>query len=124
MLDLGTNSKEPSDYPDHAKADGLAVLEGRAERGILICGSCVGASIAANKLPEIRAAVRQTRIPHTRARDEMNVPVLGARTVGRKLAEELVRTFLASRFGGGAPSASIGKSQRTGGSLLDHPKER
>ena len=102
----------------------LSVLEGRAERGILICGSGVGASIAANKLPGIRAAVRQTRILHTRAHDEMNVPVLGARTVGRKLAEELVRTFLASRFGGGAPSASIGKSQRTGGSLLDHPKER
>ena len=67
VLDLGTNSTEPVDYPDFAEAVGLAVTDGRAERAILICGSGVGASVAANKLPGVRAGSRTIVIPPIRA---------------------------------------------------------
>jgi ribose 5-phosphate isomerase B len=102
VLDVGTHSEAPADYPDSAEAVGNAVAQGRAERGVLICGSGVGASVAACKLPGIRAAVcHDTYSAHQGVEhDDMNVLVPGARVVGPALALELVRAFLAARFSG------------------------
>ena len=102
VVDVGTHSTEPVDYPDSAEAVGRAVVDGRAERGILVCGSGVGASVAANKLPGIRAAVcHDTYSAHQGVEhDDMNVLVLGGRVVGPAMALELVRAFVAARFSG------------------------
>jgi RpiB/LacA/LacB family sugar-phosphate isomerase len=102
VLDVGTNSMAPVDYPDFAEAVGKAVMDGRSERGVLICGSGVGASVAANKLPGIRAGVcHDTYSAHQGVEhDDMNVLVLGGRIVGPALALELVRAFVAARFTG------------------------
>jgi ribose 5-phosphate isomerase B len=98
--DLGTRDTTPVDYPDYAEAVGRAVLEGRAERGIMICGSGVGAVVAANKLPGIRACVcHDTYSAHQGVEhDQMNVLVLGARIIGVELAFELVRAYLGATF--------------------------
>jgi ribose 5-phosphate isomerase B len=100
VLDIGAFNENPSDYPDFAEAVGRAVLDGRAERGVLICGSGVGASVAANKLMGIRAAVcHDTYSAHQGVEhDDMNVLVLGSRVIGVKLAEDLVKAFLAAKF--------------------------
>ncbi len=100
VLDVGARDERPSDYPDFAAAVGPAVLDGRAERGVLICGSGVGASVAANKLRGIRAGLcHDTYSAHQGVEhDDMNVLVLGSRIIGAKLAEELVRAFLAAKF--------------------------
>jgi RpiB/LacA/LacB family sugar-phosphate isomerase len=100
VLDVGTTSTAPVDYPDFAEAVGRAVLDGRADRGVLICGSGVGASVAANKLVGIRAAVcHDTYSAHQGVEhDDMNVLVIGARVVGTALAAELVRAYLAGAF--------------------------
>jgi RpiB/LacA/LacB family sugar-phosphate isomerase len=102
VLDLGTNSEDPVDYPDYAAAIGYAVLDGAAERGVLICGSGVGASVAANKLRGIRAAVcHDTYSAHQGVEhDDMNVLVLGSRVIGLELAHELVTAFLHATFSG------------------------
>jgi len=102
ILDVGAHSTEPSDYPDFAEAVGEAVIEGRAERGLLICGSGVGVSVAANKLPGIRAAIcHDTYSAHQGVEhDDINVLVLGAGIVGSALALELVQAFVAARFSG------------------------
>jgi RpiB/LacA/LacB family sugar-phosphate isomerase len=102
VLDLGTGSTAPVDYPDFAEAVGLAVREGRARRGVLICGSGVGASVAANKIPGIRAGLtHDTYSAHQGVEhDDMNVIVLGARVIGPEMARELVRTFLSAEFTG------------------------
>ncbi len=102
VLDLGTSSTEPVDYPDYAEAVGLALRDGKAERGLLVCGSGVGASVAANKIPGIRAGLcHDTYSAHQGVEhDDMNVLTLGARVIGVKLAEELVASFLAARFTG------------------------
>jgi ribose 5-phosphate isomerase B len=103
-LDLGEDAPEPPvDYPDKAREVGEAIRAGEAERGILVCGSGAGASIAANKLPGIRAAVcHDTYSAHQGVEhDDMNVLCLGAEIVGAELAGELVRAFLAARFDGG-----------------------
>ncbi len=102
VTDLGTHSPEQVDYPDYAEAIGKAILEGRPERGILICGSGVGASVAANKLPGIRAAIcHDTYSAHQGVEhDDMNVLVLGARVIGVELARDIVRTFLEAQFSG------------------------
>ena len=101
--DLGSREGELGvDYPDYAKVVGEALLDGVAERGVLICGSGVGVSVAANKLPGIRAAVchdvysAHQGVEH----DDMNVLVLGARIIGKALAVELVEAFLGARFSG------------------------
>ena len=102
LVDLGTHDSHPADDPDLAEAVGLAVLEGRAERGIVICGSGVGASVAANKLPGIRAGLchdlysARQGVEH----DNMNVLVLGARIVEPDTARELIRAFLQVSFSG------------------------
>ena len=100
VLDVGAYDERPSDYPDFAEAVGCAVLEGRAERGVLICGSGVGASVAANKLVGIRAGMcHDTYSAHQGVEhDNMNVLVLGSRVVGVKLAEDLVKAFLGAQF--------------------------
>jgi ribose 5-phosphate isomerase B len=100
VLDVGAFNENPSDYPDFAEAVGRAVLDGRAERGVLICGSGVGASVAANKLIGIRAAVcHDTYSAHQGVEhDDMNVLVLGSRVIGVKLAEDLVKSYLGAKF--------------------------
>lgn len=100
ILDVGTHSTDPVDYPDFALAVGRAVLNGQAERGILICGSGVGASVAANKIVGIRAGLcHDTYSAHQGVEhDNMNVLVLGARVIGIALSQELVSTFLRAKF--------------------------
>jgi len=100
VLDVGAFNENPSDYPDFAEAVGQAVLDGRAERGVLICGSGVGASVAANKLIGIRAGMcHDTYSAHQGVEhDNINVLVLGSRVIGEKLAEDLVKAFLGARF--------------------------
>lgn len=100
--DLGTESEEPADYPDFSRAVAEAIGRKDAERGIVICGSGVGACVAANKFPGIRAAIcHDTFSAHQGVEDDdMNVLCLGARVVGPELAKDVVRTFLAATFSG------------------------
>lgn len=100
VVDVGTCDESPVDYPDFAVAVGTAILEGRAERGILICGSGVGASVAANKLAGIRAGLcHDTYSAHQSVEhDDTNVLVLGSRIIGSELARELVKAFLSAKF--------------------------
>ena len=100
VLDVGAFNENPSDYPDFAEAVGGAVRESKAERGVLICGSGVGASVAANKLHGIRAGMcHDTYSAHQGVEhDNINVLVLGSRVIGVKLAEDLVKAFLGARF--------------------------
>jgi len=100
VVDIGTNSTQPVDYPDFADALGNTLLEGGAERGVLICGSGVGASVAVNKLPGIRGGLcHDSYSAHQGVEhDNMNVLVLGARVIGYALAEDLVRHFLGATF--------------------------
>jgi ribose 5-phosphate isomerase B len=102
VLDVGTSSTEPVDYPDFAEAVGLAVTDGRAERGVLICGSGVGACVAANKIPGVRACVCHDAYSAHQGveHDDMNVLVLGGRIIGPALAHELVLAFVGARFSG------------------------
>jgi ribose 5-phosphate isomerase B len=100
VLDIGAFNENPSDYPDFAEAVGRAVLDGKAERGVLVCGSGVGASVAVNKLPGIRGGMcHDTYSAHQGVEhDDINVLVLGSRVVGVALAQDLVRAFLGARF--------------------------
>ena len=100
VFDLGTYGMEPVDYPDYAEKLGNAILTHQAERGILICGSGVGASIAANKIKGIYAAVcHDTYSAHQGVEhDNMNVLCLGARIIGEEIAIELVKAFLGATF--------------------------
>jgi RpiB/LacA/LacB family sugar-phosphate isomerase len=102
VMDLGTHSEEPADYPDFALAIGEALGEGRAERGILVCGSGVGACVAANKMKGIRAGLcHDTYSAHQGVEhDDINVLCLGARVIGEELAKELVTAFLSAKFTG------------------------
>jgi ribose 5-phosphate isomerase B len=102
VLDLGTHSPEPVDYPDCAESVAAAIREGRAERGVIVCGSGAGVSIAANKFPGVRAAVCHDCYTAHQAveHDDMNVLCLGARVIGAAVASELVTVFLAARFSG------------------------
>lgn len=102
VIDVGTHSSDPVDYPDYAEAVGNAISNGQAERGVLICGSGVGASVAANKLPGIRAGLcHDTYSAHQGVEhDDMNVLVLGSRVIGFALGHELVRAFLGAKFSG------------------------
>jgi ribose 5-phosphate isomerase B len=104
IVDLGTDAAEPRvDYPDKAKEVGEAVRARDAERGVLVCGSGVGASVAANKLPGIRAGLcHDTYSAHQGVEhDDMNVLCLGSEVIGAELAAELVRAFLGAEFQGG-----------------------
>ena len=100
VMDLGTHDQEPVDYPDFARAIGKVLQEEKAERGIIICGSGVGACVAANKMANIRAGLcHDTYSAHQGVEhDDINVLCLGARVIGEELAQELVSAFLAARF--------------------------
>jgi RpiB/LacA/LacB family sugar-phosphate isomerase len=102
VLDLGTNSLEPVDYPDYADQVAAAVLEGAAQRGVVLCGSGVGAAIAANKIHGIRAGVchdvysAHQGVEH----DDVNVLCMGARIIGTAVAAEIVEAFVRAQFTG------------------------
>lgn len=100
VLDVGAYDEKPSDYPDFAEKVGAAVLDERGERGILICGSGVGVSVAANKIPGIRAGMcHDTYSAHQGVEhDDINVLVLGSRVIGIELAKDLVKAFLGAKF--------------------------
>lgn len=100
VIDCGTDSDCSVDYPDFARKVGETLLSGQADRGILLCGSGVGISVAANKIPGIRAGVcHDTYSAHQGVEhDDMNVLCIGARIVGEELAVELVRAFLGANF--------------------------
>ncbi len=100
VLDMGTDSQDPVDYPDFAEVVGLSISGGEADRGVLVCGSGVGVSVAANKIPGIRAGLcHDTYSAHQGVEhDDMNVLVMGARVIGQELSRELVQTFLAAQF--------------------------
>ena len=103
VVDCGTHdANRPDDYPDYAEAVGRAILEGRAARAVLICGSGVGASVAANKLPGIRAGLCHDSYSARQGveHDNMNVLCLGSRVIGPELALDLVRIFLQASFSG------------------------
>lgn len=104
-LDLGTHSTEAVDYPDYAEKAARAILSGEAERGILLCGSAVGANIAANKIKGIYAGIcHDTYSAHQGVEhDDMNVLCLGARIIGPEPAREIVAAFLGARFVGNDP---------------------
>jgi ribose 5-phosphate isomerase B len=104
VVDLGTDTDaERIDYPDKAREIGEAIRAGDAERGVLVCGSGVGASIAACKLPGIRAAICHDAYSAHQGveHDDMNVLCLGSEVVGGELAGDLMRTFLQAKFNGG-----------------------
>jgi len=100
VVDFGTDSTAAVDYPDFAKAVGLAVSRGECERGIVVCGSGVGASVAATKVPGIRAALCHDTFSARQGveDDDLNVLCLGARVIGPSLAAEVMRAFLGARF--------------------------
>ena len=102
VLDLGTHSSAPVDYPDSAEAVATALRDRQADRGIIVCGSGAGVSIAANKFPGVRAAVcHDTYTAHQAVEhDDMNVLCLGSRVVGPSLALEVATAFLAAVFSG------------------------
>jgi RpiB/LacA/LacB family sugar-phosphate isomerase len=102
VIDKGTDSDVPVDYPDFAEAVSIVVRDGQAERGVLICGSGVGASVAANKIPGIRAGLCHDTYSARQGveHDDMNVLVLGARVIGVELARALVDNFVAANFTG------------------------
>jgi RpiB/LacA/LacB family sugar-phosphate isomerase len=100
VLDVGTDGPAPADYPDFAEAVGKAVIDKEADRGVMICGSGVGAVVAVNKIPGIRGAVchdcysAHQGVEH----DNMNVLVLGSRVIANQMAHELVSLFLNAKF--------------------------
>jgi RpiB/LacA/LacB family sugar-phosphate isomerase len=100
VLDVGTNNADSVDYPDYARAIGEALADGRAERGVLVCGSGVGASIAANKIRGVRAAICHDTYSARQGveHDDMNVLCLGSRVIDTELALELVRAFVGARL--------------------------
>jgi ribose 5-phosphate isomerase B len=127
-LDCGAFDETPSDYPDFARKIGEAILAGSAERGILVCGSGVGASMAAAKIPGIRAALCADTFSARQGveDDDLNVLCLGARVVGPEMAAEAVRAFLGARFSGAdrhrrrvAKIEAIERDARAG--VFDHP---
>ena len=102
LLDIGTDNEDPVDYPQFASTAALAVAKGEGERAIIICGSGVGASIVANKIPGIRAGLCHDTYSARQGveHDDMNVLCLGSRVIGTELARELAMAFLSARFTG------------------------
>jgi len=100
VIDLGTDSEKAVDYPDFAQSVAEAVMRGEAERGLLLCGSGVGASVAANKVPGVRAATCHDTFSARQGveDDDMNVLCLGARVIGPEAALEVIRAFEGARF--------------------------
>jgi ribose 5-phosphate isomerase B len=118
-IDLGTDSAEPVDFPDYSEKVGRAVQDREAERGILVCGSGVGACIAANKLKGIFASICHDTYSAAQGvkHDDMNVLCLGGRVIGPELAASLVKAFLGARYMGNDPGGErlarrVGKIRR------------
>jgi ribose 5-phosphate isomerase B len=111
VADLGTHSTESTDYPDYAAAVARAVASGASERGVLVCASGVGMSIAANKIAGVRAALgtNPEEVAFTRHHNDANVLTLGARFTEAALADELVRIFLETGFDGGRHERRVHK---------------
>jgi ribose 5-phosphate isomerase B len=111
VIDVGTNSTASVDYPDFGLAAGKAIAEGRADRGILICGTGIGISIAANKVKGIRCALCHDHFTAqvTRQHNDSNIVAFGSRVIGIEVALDIVRTFLATQFEGGRHQARIDK---------------
>lgn len=111
VLDLGTGGPESVDYPDFADALARAVLEGKASRGVLVCGTGIGISMAANRHKGIRAAHCRdtTDARFARLHNDANVIALGARTTGIEVAKDCLRTFLATPFEGGRHQRRVDK---------------
>jgi ribose 5-phosphate isomerase B len=105
VIDLGTNSTKPVDYPDYAEKLGQLIQTGEAERGIMLCGSGVGACIAGNKMKGVFACVcHDTYSAHQGVEhDDMNVLCIGTRVIGPELAKEIIAAFLAARYIGNDP---------------------
>ncbi len=111
VLDLGTHGPESVDYPDFGHAMGQALEEGRAQRGVLVCGSGIGISIAANRHPGVRAALchDETSARLARAHNDANVLALGARLIGPEVAKNCLEVFLKTDFEGGRHAARVAK---------------
>jgi ribose 5-phosphate isomerase B len=111
VLDLGTNSTAPVDWPDYGKAMGEAIESGRVRRGVIVCGTGIGISIAANRHRKVRAALCHdaTSARLTRQHNDANVLALGARLIGPETARECLRVFLATGFDGGRHAARVAK---------------
>jgi ribose 5-phosphate isomerase B len=111
VLDLGTDGPESVDYPDFADLLAAAIRDGRAERGVLVCGTGIGIAIAANRHANIRAAVchDETSARLTREHNDANVLALGARLVGEEVAKDCLKTFLSTKFDGGRHVRRVAK---------------
>jgi ribose 5-phosphate isomerase B len=111
VVDLGTNSTDSVDYPDFGYAVALALREGKADRGVLVCGSGVGISIAANRYPEVRAALIHDPLGARLARqhNDANVICFGGRVIDAEAARECLRAFLDTQFEGGRHRARVEK---------------
>ncbi len=119
VCDFGTNSTEAADYPDYARRVAKAVASGTVERGVLVCGSGAGMSIAANKVRGVRAALGVTpeEVRLTRAHNNANVLTLGARFIEAAAAREILQVFLSTPFDGGRHERRVAKI-----SLLENEK--
>lgn len=111
ILDLGANTADSVDYPDFGQAMGKAITEGKADRGIVICGSGIGISIAANRFPAVRAALcmNSTMARLARQHNDANVLALGARLIGLEIALDCVDVFLNTKFEGGRHEGRVKK---------------
>ena len=111
VLDLGTNSTASVDYPDFGKAMGEAIASGKAERGVLVCGSGIGISIAANRNPQVRAVLAHdaTSARLAREHNDANVVAFGQRLTGIEVAREALKVFLATPFEGGRHAGRVAK---------------
>tara|TARA_A100000171_G_scaffold9750_1_gene7292 strand:- start:603 stop:1037 length:435 start_codon:yes stop_codon:yes gene_type:complete len=111
VFDFGTNGSESVDYPDYAQAVAKSIVDGQSEAGILVCGSGIGMSIAANRFPEVRAALAHDRLSAElcRQHNNANVLCLGARIVGDAKALDCVDAFISTEFEGGRHALRVAK---------------
>ncbi len=111
VLDLGTNGPESVDYPDFGFAMGKAIADGKADRGVLVCGSGIGISIAANRNPAVRAAVVTNSLTAKLARqhNDANVVCFGERLIGSEVARDAMKAFLETPFEGGRHARRVDK---------------
>ncbi|MHC8509518.1 MAG: ribose 5-phosphate isomerase B [Rhodospirillales bacterium] len=114
VIDLGVNAADSVDYPDYAEALAKALKDGRAERGVLVCGSGIGMSIAANRHPHIRAALAHDALSAemTRRHNDANVICFGARMTGADVAKHALKIFLNTEFEGGRHARRVEKLSR------------
>lgn len=111
VIDLGTDSMESVDYPDFAAAVAKAIREGKAQAGVLVCGTGIGISIAANRFPEVRAALVHDAFTARMCRqhNDANVLCMGGRTIGIEVAKDCLQIFLDTEFEGGRHARRVDK---------------